>query len=673
MKETLHSAKQPNLCFCPTPPDLFSTLLAMANDSNSHSALLDRVKRHRSVMTRPFRQRYNRTITLESFMAYGLGSGLNGATVSILPCGNATSRGQTLKLCPNAGILTCSKCSLVKYCSPRCQIQHSPIHRAVCQNVFLNNDWRRCCSVEQRDLASNHKTVQILMPIRHMSWSNSPAYDCIQLNFNEGLDAKDIDFRLCLVDSPDFLNVVRTVNSLPRNYRGKCDFLLNNADAVVTNRNLLILHALLSPGPSIEEAAELATHLMYSAMLPATGAAYLRRCVRATYGQGPKAGRLSFQSSADTRGKGKLYCMQLSAAIKRPLEMFFSVYEVDKASRSVRSTLWNPHRADERGKFLTSLQPGHRLAFIRFWETGESPSISLDTAIDMRLVPRLSFSVQGDWLGQPEFNPLRSFDVSRVLESGRNHKIEPADIMGCLFFHLKDELMEFATRIKHFHINIHLTQFDPKILSRGLAIGALPAFDKGCFDRIDLSTMIDSVGVQESLTSWAPLLNRQNNHACIIMRSDKWYTTYPKATARTNPHIIELLRRKCQGLSLKHTGLKRILTQDLRSPMLSRLVHSLDAFLDHERSFQDYLNQQGMQSVLDKTGLQLRNMHRVHPKRYGVVVEFPDRKLPELTKEEFYNAFTLGAADFPVRFVEFESILGQEVNPTSRQLYVVHE
>ena len=164
---------------------------------------------------------------------------------------------------------------------------------------------------------------------------------------------------------------------------------------------------------------------------------------------------------------------------------------------------------------------------------------------------RLSFSVQGDWLGQPEFNPLRSFDVSRVLESGAKHKIEPADIMGCLFFHIKDELMEFATRIKIFHINLHLTQFDPKILSRGLVIGALPAFEKGSFDRIDLSTMMDSVGIQESLTSWAPLLNKQNNHACIIMRSDKWYTTQPKATARTNPRIVELLRRKCQSLSLK--------------------------------------------------------------------------------------------------------------------------
>lgn len=122
-----------------------------------------------------------------------------------------------------------------------------------------------------------------------------PAFDCIQLNFNEGLDAKDVNFRLCFADSPDILNLVQAAKNPPRHYRGKCDILLNYVDAIVTNRNLLIMYALLSPGPSIEEAAELATHLMYSSMLPATGAAYMRRCVRTTYGQGPKAGQLSFQ------------------------------------------------------------------------------------------------------------------------------------------------------------------------------------------------------------------------------------------------------------------------------------------------------------------------------------------------------------------------------------------
>lgn len=54
--------------------------------------------------------------------------------------------------------------------------------------------------------------------------------------------------------------------------------------------------------------------------------------------------------------------------------------------------------------------------------------------------------------------------------------------------------------------------------------------------------------------------------------------------------------------------------QDLRSPVLSRLVYSLDAFLDHERSFQEFLIQQGMQAAMVNSGLRLRNTHKVHAK-----------------------------------------------------------
>ncbi|KAM6496746.1 hypothetical protein JOM56_007219 [Amanita muscaria] len=614
-----------------------------ANDQVSYNTMLDRIKRHRSIMTRQAKHRYTKPVALHGCTAYGLGSAVNGATISVLPCANASSRGH-LRQCPHPGLLACSKCSLVNYCSPRCQMQHWPTHRPDCQCVFLGGDWKRFCPVDQCDSTGDTPTVITQAASAHIFWSASPAFDCLRVSHNEGSNARDHNFRICLADSPDILNVIQTVNNLPMDYRGRCDILLNNVDAITANRNLLVLYALLHPGPSIDESAEFVTHLMYSAMLPATGAAYLRRCVRSTYGQGPTVNQLSFQTCTDTRGKGKLYSMQLAMAVKRPIEMFFSKYEAGKAIISFRTALWKPQRALERGVFLENLSPGHRLAFVRFWKTGVLAPFPLT----------LSFSPQGEWLGQPMFNPLRGFDVARVLESGANHKVEPADIMGCLFFHIKDELKEFATRVALLNVNIHLTQFDPKVLCRGLAISAIPAFERGRFDRIDLSDLIDTVGLKELLDGWAPLMNKQNHCSCITMRSEKWYSTRPKATARTNPRIFDLLRRKCQSLSLKR------LVRYIRSPMLSRLVHSLDAFLDHESAFQEYLHHQELESALKGSSLQLRSMHKIHskapsfPQRHGVPIEFPDRKLPVVSKEEFYNIFTLGAADFPIRFVEFE-------------------
>ncbi|KIL59815.1 hypothetical protein M378DRAFT_967615 [Amanita muscaria Koide BX008] len=186
-------------------------------------------------------------------MAYGLGSGVNGITVSVLPCANATGRGHTLKLCPNAGLLTCSKCSSVKVTVLR-ELRYPVLTRPCSSNsmllftaLFVRTYFLmvigRCCTIES---ALGKKPVQIQLPTRHVLWSSSSAFDCIQLNFNEGLDAKDVNFRLCFADSPDILNLVQTVNNLPRHYRGKCDILLNYVDAIVTNRNLLILYALLS-------------------------------------------------------------------------------------------------------------------------------------------------------------------------------------------------------------------------------------------------------------------------------------------------------------------------------------------------------------------------------------------------------------------------------------------
>jgi len=73
--------------------------------------------------------------------------------------------------------------------------------------------------------------------------------------------------------------LVRTVNGLPGDYRGKCEILLNDADVVVVNRSLVIPYALLGSGPSIEESAELATHLIYSAALSVSSAEQLRRYI----------------------------------------------------------------------------------------------------------------------------------------------------------------------------------------------------------------------------------------------------------------------------------------------------------------------------------------------------------------------------------------------------------
>jgi hypothetical protein len=161
-------------------------------------------------------------------------------------------------------------------------------------------------------------------------------------------------------------------------YSGRLDVLLNNSNTVVLNRILIVLCVLLSPGPSIEESAELTTHLMSSASLPEIGAAYVRYCIKLIYGEELNDGEMSFQTTLKTRGRGKLYSAQPAAGIKRPLEMFSSTYNLAKATRSMLNAVQDPFCTDDRHKILSSLQPAHRLAMIRFWQRGILSPFAMD-------------------------------------------------------------------------------------------------------------------------------------------------------------------------------------------------------------------------------------------------------------------------------------------------------
>lgn len=164
--------------------------------------------------------------------------------------------------------------------------------------------------------------------------------------------------------------MIRTINNLPREFKGQCDILLNHVDAVVINRHLITLYVLLRSGHDIEESAELATHLMYSAFLTRQGEEYLKECIEEIYGVGPREGDMSFYSSLETRGPGELHTMQTTMGIKRPVEMATSTYGFTKARRGFHDALLHLLHLDDRERLLMKLKPAHRLTLSRFWETG---------------------------------------------------------------------------------------------------------------------------------------------------------------------------------------------------------------------------------------------------------------------------------------------------------------
>lgn len=154
---------------------------------------------------------------------------------------------------------------------------------------------------------------------------------------------------------------------------------MNDIDSIVVNRNLVILFALLRSGPSVDEAAELAVHLMYSAALPPASSAYLDQCIDTIYGMDSN-GDMSFQARLSIRGNGNLHSMQTAVGIRQSLEMFHSTYELSEALENMRDVFSSPSGTDHRDLFFSKLKPTHRLAFERFRKTGVLAPFSLQTS-----------------------------------------------------------------------------------------------------------------------------------------------------------------------------------------------------------------------------------------------------------------------------------------------------
>lgn len=366
----------------------------------------------------------------------------------------------------------------------------------------------------------------------------------------------DIHYLTLLTASGDIRNLVRTINGLPDDYSGKCDILFNDYDPIVSHRNWIILHTLLQPEIPIHAAVNLAIHLMYSAALSPEANAHLYRSITILYGQALVDDKQPItQRQLATRGEGMLCMVAPTEDLQQFLKMPLSTYGYKDAMKNMRSSLLHHSRVDYRDRHLASLTPGHRMAWTRYKESGVLGPYSAETKhltepnrfglrcssciiyIERKLILRLMFDADGEWLTLDNANPLHGWDVSAVIAAGKRHEINVNDIYGCLFFYLKDEFEEFSRRIERFNINIQLTQFDARILPKMAPL--MKQFSEGCFDRIETSNLADYIGPAEVIDICAPLLNRRNKHAALLMNFVNWHIRQPGAIFEMSEKAME--------------------------------------------------------------------------------------------------------------------------------------
>lgn len=120
------------------------------------------------------------------------------------------------------------------------------------------------------------------------------------------------------------------------------------------------------------------------------------------------------------------------------------------------------------------------------------------------------------------------YSIDEVIKSGNAHGASREDLYGCLYFHVSDQLYEFADRLSRFDISLNILGRDAVELSSSIKKGDLtsqfgiPSSIR--FDRIDVSNIVDEhykIGIAGVIDAWGDFL-KPDKEAIIIGHFTNW-------------------------------------------------------------------------------------------------------------------------------------------------------
>ncbi|KAI0338702.1 hypothetical protein BDW22DRAFT_1432230 [Trametopsis cervina] len=581
------------------------------------------------------------------------GSTLDGRPLSQLECA-AHSSGTSSDSCSTLGNHLCSRCRLVKYCSKACQTAHWPTHKSDCKSQYLSPSWTTRWVQQRRKPAfitdGDEPPLSFGHGFRYV-WGNLPAVDCINATANEGPLASSCDFNLAFVASGDLRNMMLTINSLPDDYTGKPRVLLNDRDVTVAGRNAAILFILLSDSDlEIEEAAELCLHLQYSAALTYKQATYLSSRLIVLFSDVDVSTCLK---EIPLRGGGTLYLLMRD--VQDIIDMLKSRYPLSRAISNMHAITLAPSREDYIDRYLLALKGPHRVGEMRMRETGVLLPFGSSTA-HFTEPNRLLFNERGQWLCPDSASQLSGWDARAAIATGEKHQCTPEDVYGCLYFHVRDVFITFAKRARKTRLNIHVLNVDAMILPSLITekLYTMKHFYPPAFDRVETSNVLDYVGPQAILGAWAPMLNRNNEHATLLLSSMNWALRQEGARAASMAGIRDSTKRtmdKC----MEYLGVNSsMLSMSPSDPLLLRVMHSLEPFNDNEKPFREYINDSGLRHAVAQCGLAIKAENTILPKRIGYPLSKKVQSIPPFSKEEWYQLYCLGRANGTERFLELK-------------------
>ncbi|KAH8089940.1 hypothetical protein BXZ70DRAFT_899118 [Cristinia sonorae] len=535
------------------------------------------------------------------------------------------------KYCTNEGTSVCSACKLVMYCSKKCQQEHWSIHKRDCKDPIRSPEWQPLWVKEGRSpmfMSGDaldpdwHQKLDFIAMSRHL-WGNVPAYDLLNTPQNE--NDLNRDFNICIPgdSSGDLRHILMTISNLPLNYSHKLTVLLNDREEYIFIRNISLLLILGSTAISTTHAANIALHFWYSAFLPMEYSAFLANRYVVFMTEEVKKGRFCVSLGHRATISGE---MPTRALILMALTCD-SKYSEEDTAREINRVRFEPSRVDRHHRRYGRLEPSHRLASLEFRRFGLV--LPFGARNDRFNTPnRYLFSPEGQWLQDDLADPLESWNVADVLAAGQKYGVPRADLYGCLYFYLRDQLRSFAERLRTFDVSFHIFNFDAsdlatRITSNSLSDHGIPPSIR--FDRIDVSNIVDFeyLGIPRVLSDWEPFLALTKD-ATLIAYFMNWVN-----------------RQKGGDInSVDRNVIASIASKMLKAGRVSAYTLCMMTYHDNSKAFQQYLDSHGMPETLQKLSLKRKARHTIVPHRIGIPLDSPPDALPAVVfhdAESWYN------------------------------------
>ena len=386
------------------------------------------------------------------------GSGLRMQPLDEIMCANCTPKIGShtrygVAMCEKRGTMDCSEgCRLVKYCSQRCQKEHSPAHKVDCKSWYAETAWLKG---SKYDMTADDASGEPQIVDRRF---HSKA-----IRFPSSASSLPTPCSACLAESGDLSDIVHTILSVPDGYEGEITLHLNHASPNVAFRNLLSLLAMGSLG---ELSFDVVIQLWYSVAMTDKQLGSITNML----------GKL-VQNSEEMVLKGP-YCASLPKLPQVTLTVDLdqkhwhlcftentlkSLRHIGKCMVDRDKHILSPQGKRYAAEMLTTLSPHQRVSWDNFAEQGMLLPLGAHNAHHNVQNPFL-FNVDNHWRPESQLDPLQCWPRAEIIAAGEKCSIPSNDIYGALFFLIRQKLSECIQKLSKHRFHIVVTCCEPSAL-----------------------------------------------------------------------------------------------------------------------------------------------------------------------------------------------------------------